>query len=60
MPQYLYIMIFETHGLEWLGTYIDSRRLSFNNGSLKENVFIYEAKIFVEFGDRAGEDPLRC
>ena len=42
------------------GTYIDSGRLSFNNRSLKEYVLIYETKILMEFGDRAGEHPLSC
>ena len=57
MSQYLHKIC----DMEWLvidGTYIDSRRLSFNNGSLKENVLIYESKVFVKFRDGAGEYPL--
>ena len=57
MSQYLH-KIFD---MDWLvidGTYIDSRRLSFNNGCLKENVLIYESKIFVKFRNGAGEYPL--
>ena len=39
-------------------TYRNPRRLSLNHRSLEENVFVDKAKIVVQFGDRAGENPL--
>ena len=45
-------------GFKCFGTYVDFRRLSFNNGGLKENIFVYEAEILVKLGDGASEDPL--
>ena len=40
-------------------TYIDPRRLSLDNGRLKENVFIDKAEVVVQLGDCSREHPLR-
>ena len=39
-------------------TYVDARRLSLDNGGLKENVLVDKSEIVVQLGDGAREHAL--